>query len=299
MKIGGNCAVTLRMRVSMTDGTVFDRGEQPLRYIHGGHDDIFAKIETALDGKQVGDELTVRLSAAEAFGLYDESLVEVVALDSFAKPPQVGEQVERGEGRKAELFRVVEIGDGTALLDGNHPLAGHDLDFAITVLEVRSATQDEVDTARRLVIGRVSRLRAFKMALISLIAAPVMLVVCVGVLADWIGSGVLSVLVLGIALVVLLGLLWNGVRYVREMIRGGIVLRLDVQGVYWRDFGAAVPWDHIARVKFGSMGEESWYEVTLADQRTFRMDASALSIDSERLSGMLANYLPAAKLEGF
>jgi len=299
MKIGGNCAVTLRMRVSMADGTVFDQGEQPLRYIHGGHDDIFAKIEAALDGKQVGDELTVRLSAADAFGLYDENLVEVVALDSFAKPPQVGEMVERGEGPKAELFRVEEVRAESVLLDGNHPLAGQDLDFQITVLEVRPATQDEVDTARRLVIGRVSRLRAFKMALVSLIAGPAMLVVCVGALAEGIGSGVLSVLVLGIALVVLLALLWSGVRYVREMIRGGIVLRLDMHGVYWRDFGAVVPWHDIARVKFGSLGEESWYEVSLADQRTFRMDVSALSIDSERLSNLFATYLPAAKQEGF
>lgn len=286
----------------MTDvhGRVIDEGEDPIRYVHGGYHDIFDKIEQALDGKNVGDVVTVRLEPKDAFEEYDPDLVVVAGIDQFERPPSQGDMVERDLGKGAQLYRVTELRDEAVVLDGNHPLAGLTLDFQAEVLAVRPASVEEVTRVEKAVVASISRLRALKMAAIYLLAAPTALVVVVAILVEWLESGLLLNLMMVFLLAVLLTLLWNGVRYVRDMVRGGEVLRIDVRGLYWRDFGTPVAWEGIAKVEFeDSAGKEVWYSVTLIDDRRFELNASALSIDAGQISWLLANYLPATKLEGF
>ena len=54
MKIGKNSVVTLSYRVLDKKGTPLDTGDEPLVYLHGGYNDVFAKVEKALEGKTVG-----------------------------------------------------------------------------------------------------------------------------------------------------------------------------------------------------------------------------------------------------
>lgn len=298
MRIGKDCVVTLRQRVTLPDGAVLDDGDVPIRYVHGGYQDIFDKIEHALEGKGAGDVVTVRLTPQDAFGDHDPNLVIVAGLDQFHQPPKQGDMVERDHGHGVQLYRVTEVGGGAVMLDGNHPFAGLTLDFQAEVREIRLATAEEVANVLKTVTASISRLRALKLAAVFLVAAPAVLLVIVGGLVEWLGSGFVLALALLFCVAVLLGLLWSGVRYVRDLFRGGEVLRVDVQGLYWRDFGAPVAWTDIARVRFESSGEEVWYTVTLADQRSFKLDASALSIDSSRISRLFETYLPKAKLEG-
>lgn len=299
MKIARNCAVTLRQRVSDVHGRVIDAGAEPVRYIHGGYHDLFATIEQALDGKGVGDLVTVRLEPKDSFGEHDPGLVIVAGMDDFAQPPALGDMVERDQGQGTQLYRVVEIREDGVVLDGNHPFAGMTLDFQAEVLEIRPASVDEVVRVERAVTARISRWRALKMAASHLVAAPVALSLVAGLLAEWLGSGMMLVLLLAFLVAVLLYCLWNGARYVRDAVQGGEVLRLDVKGLYWRDFGAPVAWEDIAKVAFGSnAANEAWYSVTLADERRFTVDASALSVSTKQLSWLFANYLPAAKLAG-
>jgi FKBP-type peptidyl-prolyl cis-trans isomerase 2 len=299
MKIAKNSAVTLRQRVSDIHGQVIDEGAEPVRYIHGGYHDIFDKIEQALDGKRVGDVITVRLEPKDSFEEHDPGLVIVAAMDQFATPPALGDLVERDQGRGTQLYRVAEIREDGVVLDGNHPFAGLTLDFQAEVLEVRPASVEEVVRVERAVTASISRWRALKMAASKLVAAPVILFLVAGVLAEWLGPGITLTLVLLFLFAVLLYCLWTGGRYVRDMVRGGEVLRLDVKGLFWRDFGTPVAWEDIAKVEFGSnAGNEAWYSVTLADERQFKVNASALSISTTQISWLFANYLPAAKLEG-
>ena len=152
MQIARNTVVTLDYNVTDPDGNVVDEGREPLVYLHGGYGDIFDKIEEALQDRQISDVVKVKLQPEEAFGEYDENLVQVEPRSSFPKETQVGMQFEsaaEGEGDDEEddiiIYRVTEMTDDTVVLDGNHPLAGTALIFTCTVTEVRPATAEEIE----------------------------------------------------------------------------------------------------------------------------------------------------------
>lgn len=152
-KIEKNCVVTLEYNVMDPDGELIDEGKEPLIYLHGGYDGIFVSIENALQEKTVGDSVTVKMQPAEAFGEYDPELVTIESVDDLPQPLTVGMQIEgalEGEAENAILYRVTDIAEGKAVLDGNHPLAGMALVFSATVTELRPATPDEIKTGQAL-----------------------------------------------------------------------------------------------------------------------------------------------------
>lgn len=149
MIITKNCVVTLDYSVSDTEKNIIDSGAQPLTYLHGGYDDIFTKLELALDGKKVGDNIVVHMTPTESFGEYDEDLVVVEAKSEFDDKIFVGEQFEEiiedeDEGELEITYRITEIKEDTVTLDGNHPLAGINIIFDATVMEVRKASAKEI-----------------------------------------------------------------------------------------------------------------------------------------------------------
>ena len=143
-----NTVVTLDYNVTDSDGELVDAGKEPLVYLHGGYDDIFPKIEEAVQGKKVGETIKVKLQPEEAFGDYDEELIQIEPRDSFPKEIQVGMQFEGGpEGSDDDdfvIYRVTDITDDKVVLDGNHPLAGMSLVFTCTVTAVRPASAEEL-----------------------------------------------------------------------------------------------------------------------------------------------------------
>lgn len=139
-----NSIVTLDYTVTDADGSVIDDGRQPLVYLHGGYDGIFPKLEEALHGKKVGENLKIKLQPEEAFGDYDEQLVAVEDADMFPEDAGVGMVFERVSDAGEVLYRVTDIADGKVVVDGNHPLAGVALVFDMTVTEVRPATAEEI-----------------------------------------------------------------------------------------------------------------------------------------------------------
>lgn len=144
-----NTVVTLDYHVTDPDGEVVDEGREALVYLHGGYDDIFPKIEEALQGKKVGESIQVKLQPDEAFGEYDASLVQMEPRKDFPKELQVGMQFEGGpEGGDEDefvIYRVTDITGDKVILDGNHPLAGMALVFTCTVTSVRPASAEEVE----------------------------------------------------------------------------------------------------------------------------------------------------------
>ena len=143
--------VTLSYEVTDPDGNVLDAGEEPLVYLHGGYDDVFAAIELALQGKGVGDTVTVKMQPAQAYGEYDADLVLIESLDALPQPLTVGMQIEAepgGDSEEAVFYRVTDIAEGKAVLDGNHPLAGQALVFTGTVTAVRPARPGELEAGQ-------------------------------------------------------------------------------------------------------------------------------------------------------
>jgi FKBP-type peptidyl-prolyl cis-trans isomerase SlyD len=114
-------------------------------YLHGGYGNTLPKIEEALDGQETGYKVTLALAAADAFGLRDENLMQTIPKSQFPPGVKVGGQLEgRGEDGQAQAFTVVKIKGDTVILDGNHPLAGKDLRFALAVMDVRPASEEEI-----------------------------------------------------------------------------------------------------------------------------------------------------------
>ena len=139
--------VTLKYTVSDADGNLIDDGSTPLVYLHGGYEGIFQLIEEALEGRKVGEQLTVRLQPEDAFGEYDEELVLLEDISQFPDNIEVGMAFERMADEDDEddrVFRITDIADGKVVVDGNHPLAGVPLVFDMTVAEVRPASSEEV-----------------------------------------------------------------------------------------------------------------------------------------------------------
>jgi len=138
--ITNNVVVTLAYKVSDTDGEVLDEGVQPLIYLHGAPDGIFPKIAEALEGKGLGEQITITLAEEDAFGPYNEDLLRSEDAALFPPEVEVG-QVFQGNGHP---FLVTEITEGRVIVDGNHPLAGFDLVFDCTVAALRAATPEEI-----------------------------------------------------------------------------------------------------------------------------------------------------------
>lgn len=148
MNITKNTVVTINYRVVDTEEKEVDPGSLPIVYLHGDYDDIFPRIEEALEGKTVGDEIVVKLLPEEAFGEYEPELIRVEPIEEMPEGLQVGMQIEGtpidGNEDETMIYVVTDIGQGKAVLDGNHPLAGVALVFTCAVAAVREATPEEV-----------------------------------------------------------------------------------------------------------------------------------------------------------
>ena len=143
MNIQKDCAVTLRYQLSNAQGTTVDSGH--LAYLHGGYENIFPKVEAALEGQAAGFATTIDLAVEDAFGARDESLVRTIPKSEFPPGVKVGGQLQGvGNDGQPAVFNVVKIKGPEVHLDGNHPLAGQALKFSCKVTAVRAATAEEI-----------------------------------------------------------------------------------------------------------------------------------------------------------
>jgi FKBP-type peptidyl-prolyl cis-trans isomerase SlyD len=143
MPIADNDVVTFHYTLKGDTDEVIDSsaGGEPLAYLHG-HGNIVPGLERELTGKSVGDRLQVRVPAAQGYGEYDSALVQKVprrALKGIANL-RVGLRLQAGH----QAVTVKHIAGDMITLDGNHPLAGQDLNFDVEITAVRPATEEEL-----------------------------------------------------------------------------------------------------------------------------------------------------------
>ena len=148
MKITQDHVALLEFELTSDAGEVLDtsQGRQPLAYIHG-KGGILPGLEKALEGKTTGDEFKLRIPAEEAYGKYIDGMEQRVPRDQFPAEMEllVGMQLQaKGPDGQAHPVMITEVSEGEVVLDANHPLAGVPLNFAITVKEVRPATEEEL-----------------------------------------------------------------------------------------------------------------------------------------------------------
>lgn len=149
MKIAKNVVVTASYTLTDAQNNLIEESQEPMVYLHGGYDNIFPKIEQALDGQELGFSTTVQLEPEDAFGEYDAELIKVEPRAAFPDAIEVGMQFEgvpdgaQGQA-EAHIFTVTDIADDKVVLDGNHPLAGMALRFTVKVEQVRAASDEEI-----------------------------------------------------------------------------------------------------------------------------------------------------------
>ena len=147
MRIEDGAVVTLAYELRNSEGEALEDEDAELAYLHGGYGGIFPKVEQALQGQQVGHEVSITLEPDDAFGEYDAELIRVEPRDLFPKELEVGMQFEGVPGDREEdalIYTVTVITPESVVVDGNHPLAGERLWFRCAVKEVRPATPDEL-----------------------------------------------------------------------------------------------------------------------------------------------------------
>jgi FKBP-type peptidyl-prolyl cis-trans isomerase SlyD len=148
MKIEAGCRVSLNVRMSDAQGHLLEETDAALVYLHGVND-IFPAVERALAGRQAGERIALQLEPEQAFGDYDVERVHVVDCAQLGPDVGVGLQVEGlpGQAGDERIYRVTDVSDEVAVLDGNHPLAGYALRFEIEVVAVERASADELAAA--------------------------------------------------------------------------------------------------------------------------------------------------------
>ena len=149
MTIKENSAVSFHYTLTDDDGQQLDSsaGKEPLAYLHGAGN-IIPGLESALEGKSVGDAMVVDVIAAEGYGEIQKELIQEVPRASFqgVDEIEVGMQFEAqtGEGGTVPVT-VVAVTDEIVTVDGNHPLAGKNLHFDVTIEDVRDASAEELE----------------------------------------------------------------------------------------------------------------------------------------------------------
>jgi FKBP-type peptidyl-prolyl cis-trans isomerase SlyD len=139
--------VTFNYTLKDDAGEVIDSSAEgePLAYLQG-HGNLVPGLERELEGKSAGDKLTVKVAPADGYGEHSRELIQKVprrSLKGMAKIT-VGMRLhaQTDEGPRAVTVTAV-IGD-MVTIDGNHPLAGKNLNFDIEIVDVRDATEEEL-----------------------------------------------------------------------------------------------------------------------------------------------------------
>lgn len=147
MKVAKDLVVSLAYQVRTEDGVLVDESpvSAPLDYLHG-HGSLIAGLEKALEDHNVGDRFDVFVPANEAYGNYDEVLVQRVPKDVFmgVDELQVGMRFLADTDQGPVPVEITEVEDDHVVVDGNHMLAGQNLNFNVEVVAIREATEEEL-----------------------------------------------------------------------------------------------------------------------------------------------------------
>ena len=151
MQISAPCVVSLSWRLEDAQGQLIDELAEPLEFFFGGQD-LFTKIEEAIDGQEAGFEASVALEPEDAYGEYDSGLVCFESRTLMPENVVIGMQFEgMPEGAATEnmpqeaIYTVTEVYPEHVVLDGNHPLAGIGLRMYLKVRDVREASEEELE----------------------------------------------------------------------------------------------------------------------------------------------------------
>jgi len=143
MKITKHTVAAIHYTLTDNSGKVLDSsaGRDPLYYLHG-EGNLIPGMEEGLEGQETGAKLDLKITPEKGYGVRDEKLIQQVPRSSFGEQTvEKGMQFHTSNGM---VVTVTNVGLENITVDANHALAGVDLNFKVEVMEVRTATTDEI-----------------------------------------------------------------------------------------------------------------------------------------------------------
>ena len=148
ISISNDHVIEIHYTLTLENGEIVDStdGLRPLAYIHGKKN-IMPGLEKALTGKKSGDVFKAIVPPEEGYGPKNPDLIHSITKDKFRNEEdiQIGSQFKvPNENGQMMMLQIVAIDGDQVTLDANHPLAGVNLHFNISVESVRPATDEEL-----------------------------------------------------------------------------------------------------------------------------------------------------------
>jgi FKBP-type peptidyl-prolyl cis-trans isomerase SlyD len=143
MQITKDKVAAIHYTLRDNEGTIIDTsdGRDPLYYLHGAGNLILG-MEEGLEGKAKGDKFQLKIAPEKGYGEKDPSMTQKVPKSAFGE-----QEVKKGmkfSTDKGDVVTITDVGLDSVTVDANHPLAGVELNFAVEIVEVRNATDEEI-----------------------------------------------------------------------------------------------------------------------------------------------------------
>lgn len=152
MIVEKNKVISLSYELKVNGKTVETVGaDSPLMFLFGVGN-LLPKFEENLDGLKLNEDFNFELLAGDAYGAVREDAIVDVPLQAFEVDGQIDRELLK-EGASIPMLdqqgnrlngRIITFNEEIVKMDFNHPLAGNDLHFNGKIVEIREATEDEI-----------------------------------------------------------------------------------------------------------------------------------------------------------
>jgi len=143
MPIKKGDSVTVNYKGTLDNGDVFDDSKDhgPIEFVVGDHE-VVPGFENAVLGKKIGDEFTVKIQPAEAYGDFNpENTQEFQKSELDLEKHEIGMQLvfehQHGDHSHRIPGEIVEVKDKSVIIDFNHSLAGKVLNFWMKIEDIK------------------------------------------------------------------------------------------------------------------------------------------------------------------
>ena len=147
MAIEQDQIVAIKYSATVKDEIIDNNMEdaEPLFFMYG-RGQMMPGLETRIAEMSVGDSSDLEIPAAEAYGAHDPEAIQTVPKEHLAHLDLHEGLVLQGQGENGEPVMVVvkEISDETVVMDHNHPMAGQDISFSVTIHDIRNPSEEEL-----------------------------------------------------------------------------------------------------------------------------------------------------------
>ena len=148
-KIVANDLVVTMDYVLTVEDEIWDSSDEegPIQFLQG-HGNIISGLEQRIHGMQIGESREISVPAAEGYGEFDMEQIVDVPISEFPEeiPLESGVELEMQDTEGDTVFgRIISIGKARVKMDFNHPLAGRELHFKVTIVNLREPTPLELE----------------------------------------------------------------------------------------------------------------------------------------------------------